>query len=313
MQSRPTNVGGQDFTSLKSNNLSVTILGDVVIDITCTIGDKRFRDLNEQTFLYSPISVSPAGTGVRLAMACTTYFQTVKLLCRMGSDSFASELKSFLEERNITVLASTDTEIATGVVVKLNELDFRLMIGPKNSASQQLTVQDVRNCAKAFQESDLFVTDGYCIMRQPRRDATFEAMHLANLHNIPVAFDIVPHNAYDFYSLTELTKILAAVDIVITELGTIRNFLGLNTGEEINADLAEETAKLLMSKFQGKHFLLRYGSRNMSDNSLVCFVGEKPRHIHNGYTESNDKDGFGDRLAARELREYIQNCVPKEA
>ena len=224
----------------------------------------------------------------------------------MGSDSLARELKSYLGERSITILASTDTEIATGIVLKVNEEDFRLMIGPNNSASQQLTVQDVRNCAEEIQESDLFVTDGYCIMKQPRRDATLEAMHLANLHNIPVAFDIVPHNAYELYNFTELTEILAAVDIVITELGTIRNFLGLNPGEEINAELAEGTAKLLMSEFQGKHFLLRYGSRNMSDNSLVCFVGHKPRHIYNGYTESNEKIGFGDRLTARELLEYVQ-------
>lgn len=224
----------------------------------------------------------------------------------MGSDSFASELKSYLGERNITILSSTDTEIATGVVLKVNEVDFRLMIGPNNSASQQLTVQDVRNCAKEIKESDLFVTDGYCIMKQPRRDATLEAMHVASLHNIPVAFDIVPHNAYEFYNFTELTKILAAVDIVITELGTIRNFLGLNPSEEINAELAEETAKLLMSEFRGKHFLLRYGSQNMSDNSLVWFAGRKPKHIHNGYTDSNEKIGFGDRLTARELLEYIQ-------
>lgn len=290
---------------------TVTILGDVMVDISCDIGEHLFRNITQQTFLYRPISMRVGGTGVGLAVACRDYFRRVNLLCKLGDDSLGEVVRKYLLANEVKAHCVLDPEVPTGLVLELNETasdePLRLMIGSAISAGRNLTVRDVEERADLLSETDVFATDGYCILRQPRRDATFRAIELGRSNGAIVVFDIVPHDAHNYLSLAKLRPFLDMADIIVTEVRTIRHFLEISAPSEVyNRELAVETIELLRQIFPATSFFLRYGNRNMSNHSLIAVPGRPYKHKYNGYSESERKVGFGDRLTASDLKEYLE-------
>ncbi|WIG58341.1 MAG: hypothetical protein OJF49_001087 [Ktedonobacterales bacterium] len=288
-------------------SLAVTVMGDLNIEIASELKDHAFVTLDHDLLVYGNVQLEVGGTAANFAMAARGYFGEIHVIGKVGTDDLGPIITHRLAGMGIHVHCSTSSSTPTGLAIYLRDAHSsrpkgtRLLIVQPNSANQALTTSDIEQQAQVFADSDLLVLDGYCMLQQPRRDASLLAMQIAHASGALIAFDIVPHDAYNLYSLDALLSMTALADVIIVEVGAIRRFLGRPVPDgTIDVDIALETAEVLRSTLAEKAYLLRFGWGG-SDQSLVCLPKSAPRHSFTGYRQAAGSRGFGDQLAAREL------------
>ena len=295
-----------------SNPFTVTVMGDLNIESSSKLDNLTFKNINRDTLLYRPITVAIGGTAANFALAAINYFNFVHIIGKVGCDILGTTMLNQLTASGIYLHCSVDSVSPTGHSIYVRDADkdhfqgTRLLVIQTNSANYHLNVEDVKQAAEIICQSDLLVLDGYCFLEQPRREACFQAMQIANTKKTLTAMDIVPHDAYKLYDFDVLTSMLELVHIVIVELSTIRHFLDLEVmGGILEKEIALETEVLLRSEFPDKIFFLRFGIGGI-DQSLCCIPGKEPEHRFTGYRTTNNPRGFGDRLAAEELSHLLK-------
>jgi len=294
-----------------AKEFTVTVIGDLNLELVCQLEESSFIDISQDTLLYQAIKSYIGGTASNFAIDGLKYYREVHVLGKLGADALGEAIISELRKSNIYVHCNIDPKAPTGLALYLrdsnttNSRGTRLLIVQTQSANRTLSVEDVEQYAHILAQSDLLILDGYSFLDQPRKDAIIRAMQIAHANHVVIAFDILPHNAYNLYSLDTLKSMVAPTNVLITELVTIRRFLGFNVPDYIlEKEIALETAAILESEFKNKAFLLRFGIGNC-DQSLVCLPGTTPRHSFTGYGQAEELRGFGDRLSARELAEIL--------
>jgi sugar/nucleoside kinase (ribokinase family) len=292
----------------------VSVIGDVHIELHSQLDGYTFADIDRDTLLYQAITSSVSGTAASFALAALDYYQELHILGKIGADIFGSMAVNQLTAAGVHVHCAIDHTAPTALAVNLRDANpahakgTRLLIVQSHTANHLLNVADIEQYAHILMQSDLLVLDGYCLLTQPRHDASLKAMHIARAHNVLVAFDIVPHNAFKLYNFDTLKSIVELSDIIITELNTIQHFLQMDrphqTYHREEMERAIEVAAILQLLFQHKTFILRFGIGNC-DQSLISLPGQVPQHHFTGYSQAEDLRGFGDRLTAQELAEIL--------
>lgn len=122
-----------------------------------------------------------------------------------------------------------------------------------------------------------------------------------------LVFDVVPYRIYETYTLEEFLELTMSVDILISEVATIRRFLGLgDRNEKIDNTTVEETAKTLTERSKFRNVVLRYGHSGC-DKQYVLKNGslsEAPHpDDHNAQTAAG-MTGFGDKMTLELLRKW---------
>jgi sugar/nucleoside kinase (ribokinase family) len=292
-----------------SKEISVTVIGDILLDIYGDTGGHSFRDITQNVLVFRPLDAHISGTAVNFATSALEWFSPVNLICKMGGDLFSALIINHLRESGVTLHYNTDPALKTGLAVKISEItpqkQVRLLVVEQDPASRHLTVEDVSQFKDVLAQSDLLVIDGYCFLDQPRRDASFKAMEIAHRAGAKIAFDVVPHHAYELYDLAELKHITKYANAIIIELKAICEFLGTKAPDDVfDKDVALSILPLLLSEFEGKSFFLRFGIDNVSE-SLICVPGKQPQHNFTGWDPAKKTQSFGDNLAACELAEHF--------
>jgi sugar/nucleoside kinase (ribokinase family) len=284
-----------------------TVMGDLNVELVCPLYGYTFPDIDQDTLLYRAITCYVGGTAANFALAGLDYYRELHVVGKVGADALGTMIIDQLITSGIRVHCGIDDNAPTGLALHLRDANTsrakgtRLLVVQAHSANRALSAEDVERYAHVITQSDVLVLDGYCLLDQPRRDASIRAMQIARAENVVIAFDIVPHNAYRLYNLDTLKSVVTLSDVLITEVGTIRHFLGLTVPDSIiDEEIALATAKMLQAEFKDKVFLLRFGIGNC-DQSLVCVPNMTPRHSFTGYSQAEELRGFGDRLSAREL------------
>jgi hypothetical protein len=120
-----------------------------------------------------------------------------------------------------------------------------------------------------------------------------------------VVFDVVPHRIYEQLTFTQFRECTRGVDILISEVATVRRFLGLGSAAEaIDEQLARDTAARITTCYP--RALLRYGPSGCDQEILVdANAGRLVRHS-TGHDQATDKRGHGDRLAQVALRDFFR-------
>ena len=292
-------------------DLVVTVLGDLNVELFAQLDDVAFEEVGRDTLSYCPVEVSVGGTAANFALASRKHFGVVHVIGKLGDDEFGKMVAERLAAEDIQLHCGVAPAAPTGLGIYVRDANKRELRGVRllmiraESANHALGSEDVEMSSGALLRSDLLMLDGYCFLRQPRRGASFRAMEIARRNGVKVAVDIVPHDAYTLYDFDSLKSIVELADVLIVELGTIRNFMGLNVPcGVLEKELALETAGLLRDEFPGKTFYLRFGVGGI-DQSLCCHAGKEPEHSFTGYASATCPRGFGDRLAARELAELL--------
>jgi sugar/nucleoside kinase (ribokinase family) len=295
-----------------SRKTIVTVFGDLNYELVTDLDTGTFVDIRRDTLIYRPIGMSVGGTAANFALASLDHFSHVQVIGRVGADILGQMVMDRLARAGIQTHCVVDAGAPTGLGIYLRDCSsshykgVRLLIQQADSANHNLEPKDIDRNADVLRRSDLVVLDGYCFLKQPRRDASFRAMETAHSRAIQVAVDVVPHDAYELYEFNFLKSIAELATILICEVRTIRRFIGLDAPEQIlDLGLALETAQLLRSEFTDKTFILRFGIGNI-DQSLLCSPGREPQHSFTGYDRSNAARGFGDWLTARELSALLR-------
>jgi sugar/nucleoside kinase (ribokinase family) len=292
----------------------LTLMGDLTVEFSSRLADVQFSALEHDQLRYAPIMISVGGTAANLALAAIERFAAVNVLARVGDDAFGGLVLATLSGRGVRTLLPPSRIASTGLAMYLRdsapgvEKGVRLLVIDRG-ANRLVDTTDVEEHMSTIRESDAFFVDGYCFLEEPRCAASQHAMQLAQEAGVFVALDLVPHDAHRFFRLRNVTRWFERADLVISEVRTIRRILGLASAEEVkDAEAAYDTWRVLDATVPGRAFQLRFGAGNV-DQSLHCQPGQEPELRDNGYMGAAEPRGFGDRLSAADLADFLSRRV----
>lgn len=288
------------------------VLGDINVDVVVREGlPFNFGDLLENGVVtWRPIDDQPGGTGLNFAESAVKRGASVFLVGKVGADSAGTFLKRWLQSKGIANGVSVGRAAPTGraIIVRDNK-DVRLLVDNAPNANQDLSEEEVRSCGIALDQAKFAYVSGYAIRQ---RDAESHAaavafMQLAAAGGATLIFDVVPHRIYETYSFKEFRELTKDVGILISEVATMRRFLGVGRREEsITRALAEETVHTLRESKAFKAFVLRYGPSGCDEQ--IIWDGKQLTHETLGHAQAGNSDskrGFGDRASIDTLIKYF--------
>jgi sugar/nucleoside kinase (ribokinase family) len=284
-------------------------MGDLNVELTTTL-DASFASLDRDCLTYRAVKTCVGGTAANLALAAKNFFGSVNVIGRVGADPFGELIVNGFAEQNVHFLCSPLDDKSTGLALYVrdattaNAMGVRLLVIDRG-ANPFIDVDEIEKHIEAIQTSDVFFVDGYCFLQQPRRQAAERAVQMAHDARVLVAFDLVPHDAHRFFSFDEVRPWLDQVDVIITEVRTIRRLMGLVSEDEVHdPELVRDTLELLKAEFYQKYIQLRFGVGNIEE-TLHSRPGRMPELRVNHYIDTPEPRGFGDRLSASEIAEYL--------
>lgn len=289
----------------------IVVLGDVNMDyVVARSLTFPFSSLTENGLIYwEDIDEVPGGTGLNFCAFAAELGYRCLLLGMTGNDLAGSAIATWLSARRIAVPQHWTTTAPTGKAMILRDsAGIRLVINNRQNANHELTVAHVEKSREALASCQLAYVSGYCIseLGAARHNAALRAMALAKEGARPAAvvFDVVPHRIYEHFSFEKFRECTRDVDILISEVATVRRFLGLGSvSETIDEDMARDTAERITAYYP--RVILRYGPSGCDHEVLADALAGALVHQATGHSQAADKRGYGDRLALKALRQFF--------
>lgn len=293
----------------------IVILGDVNLDY-CVSGnlDFTFSSLRENGRIsWQKIEERPGGTGLNFALYAKKRGFNPLLIGCVANDHAGHILLDYLSRVGLSEGISTHANTCTGKAIIVRDAnDIRLLVDNEINANRLLSTADVERHAEAIRGAALIYISGYCIKDRsaPRFSAVQKAVEVAAGGQTAIAFDVVPHRIYEVYTLDELRQAVPRVDILISEVTTVRRFLGMGTpAETVDEAVSKETLEALKPYLE--RFVLRWGPSGVDDEIIWDGLkGQIFRRSHD-HSHAEEKRGFGDQITL-EVIENIFNFKPAQ-
>jgi sugar/nucleoside kinase (ribokinase family) len=296
-----------------TDQYTIVGMGDVNLDYV--VGSNlpfKFSNLVENgVILWDEIYEIPGGSGLNFCVFAQKNGYRSLLLSKVGKDTAGLFITDWLNANNISTSSHWTTDGPTGKAIIMRDAsDIRLLINNKQNANQQLSLEDIEEHKNNIASCQILYISGYCISDSavPRFQATLKAMEYAkqaNHQSSPVVvFDVVPHRIYEKMTFDEFLSYTKNVDILISEVSTMRRFLGLGSKSEvIDYNMAEDTLK--KSALYYNRLILRFGATGCDEQ--IFWDGNTHGLLHNetGHKFAKDKRGFGDLLTLRSLSNFF--------
>src|SRR5580704_11436986 len=93
---------------------SVTVLGDLFVEVSSHVQGTIFGALERDTLCYSGVRVEPGGTALNFAMAASQHFAQVNILGQVGNDAFGATLLGASMAENVRLFARKSEALPTG-------------------------------------------------------------------------------------------------------------------------------------------------------------------------------------------------------
>jgi sugar/nucleoside kinase (ribokinase family) len=297
---------------------TVISMGDVNLDYV--VGNSlpfKFSGLVENGIIWwDEINEIPGGSGLNFCVFAQKEGYHSLLLSKVGRDTAGLFITDWLKAKTISFASHWETDMPTGTAIIMRDsADIRLLINNKQNANQLLSLDDVEEHKDDIASCQVLYVSGYCIsdVTTPRFQATLKAMEYAkqvNTPNAPVTvFDVVPHRIYEKMTFDEFLSYTKNVDILISEVSTMRRFLNLGSkSETVARNMAEETLTKTAAYYD--RIILRFGPTGCDQQ--VLWDKHTNIHAHNetGHKTAHDKRGFGDILTIRSLRDFFHVLHP---
>jgi sugar/nucleoside kinase (ribokinase family) len=299
-------------------------LGDVNIDYIVKKNlPFKFSSLTQNGVIWwEDIDDIPGGSALNIcAMAKQAGYHAL-LLSKVGNDTAGMSITNWLKKKGIDTSFQWVVDKPTGkAIIVRDDGDIRLLINNKQNANDLFSITDIEKHHKDIMTCRVLYISGYCIgLRDvPRFQATLLAMEYAKSVKkiVPAAtptvvFDVVPHRIYEKYTFDEFLKYTQNVDILISEVATMRRFLGRGAkSENIDFKMVEETIKDLSQYYN--RLVLRYGPSGCDEQLLLDKKANGFHHAETGHNLAADKRGYGDLLTIKCLRDFFKvlPSVPK--
>ncbi len=294
----------------------VIAIGEVNLDISFVI-EEPFTALTADRTIYAPVQYSVGGTSGNFALAAINHFAHVKVLTRLGDDAIARYLIERLNLAGVDCCSVVDHTRTTRTVVRARGVDLssgadaRLMVVDPDSPAYWLEAADVDRVAWWFETAHLLMVDTYSMLAESSQSAAMHAMSIAKEAGCAVVVDVVPHKIYQLKSLSDVQLFTRQASILIFELKTLQRLLGIETEKSV-LDFKDALCTIVAARdaFPCTHFLLRYGLGH-NDETLIDIGAMDIYSKSTGFSVSQDKDRFGDRLAAAELSMLLSGMSPE--
>ena len=311
----PEPIKGMKLAQLtKRDFYDIVALGDVNMD---TVIEKplpfKFESLVANGVMsWEKIEDIPGGSGLNFSARAIEAGYSPFLISRVGHDFSGEAITLWLEARGIAHLKNWNTPGGTGKsVIAYDSNNVRLLVNNNQNVNRELTVDDINTCENIIATCKVLYISGYCIadFASPRFAAALQAIEHAkwakggNANGRPViVFDVVPHALYEKLSWQRFRECTKYVDILISDVSTMRRFMGLGSKDEtVNAELTLTTGEKLMAEKHYKVLALRFGPSGCDQE--IIWNGAKSELRPTGYSSAVEKRGFGDRLALQMLKD----------
>lgn len=289
----------------------IVVLGDVNMDYVVAHNlSFPFSSLVENGLIYwEEINEMPGGSGLNVCAFAAEAGYRCLILGKTGEDAAGAAITTWLESRNITVARHWTSAAPTGkALIMRDSMDIRLLVNNKHNANYVLSVDDIEANKPALTSCRVVYVSGYCISepQTTRHSAALLAMAHAKSgpHPATVVFDVVPHRIYEKFTFEKFRACTRHVDILISEVATLRRFLGLGSKTEvIDAAMAEDTANRISQYYP--NVVLRYGPSGCDEEILLDRETGRHERQETGHNQAADKRGYGDRLALRALSDFF--------
>lgn len=292
-------------------NYDMVVMGDINLDWR---GRKTlsfpFSELVVNGIIeWTPIDELPGGSGLNFARFAHEEGYKPLLLGKVGNDPAGEFIREWLQQCGLESGILTATSLGTGKAFIVRDKNgIRFLVNNEPNANQALSVSDVEQYADVIVSCHILYISGYCTMypEAPRKLATEKAIELARTGpKTCIVFDVVPHQFYRIYTFSQFRDLTSEVDILISEVATMRRFLGMGYKDETLARYeAEETAEKLAEFYN--HFILRFGPSGCDEQVVWNAQSQKLIWEETGHNQTSDKRGYGDRLAIRAIREVFK-------
>ena len=171
-----------------------------------------------ETILGSLFRTFPGGKGANQAVAAARLGGHVKLVGRVGNDSFGGTLLNALKADGVDTTYVKQTEnVSTGValITVSDEGQNNIVVVP--GANALLTAEDIRAAEAVFRGAEAVV-----VQLEIPMEAVKEAIHLACGHGVQVILNPAPAQPLD-------ESLLAEVDYLIPNEGELLQITGMQT------------------------------------------------------------------------------------
>lgn len=288
----------------------VVALGDVNMDYVVAHDlTFPFSSLVQNGLIHwEEIVEIPGGSGLNFCFFAVEAGYSCLMLGKTGIDSAGVSVTQWLKKQRIEIPLNWSSNLPTGkALIMRDSADIRLLINNKNNANNELSTVDIDAAQKSISDCRVLYISGYCIKDSEamRYQATLQAMATAKVAlNAPtIVFDVVPHRIYEKISFEQFRGCTRDVDILISEVATMRRFLGLgNKLEKIDVAMAITTVEVLSAYYP--RLILRFGQSGCDDEILSDKQTCRILHRETGHNDATDKRGFGDKLTLCALRDF---------
>jgi len=293
------------------NRYDLVVLGDVNMDYAVAHNlSFPLSSLVQNGLIYwEDINEIPGGSGLNICSFAAKEGYRCLLLGKTGNDTAGLAITNWLNTCQIDIPHSWTSAAPTGkALIFRDSMDIRLLINNKNNANHMLSINDIEDNKDSLISCRVVYVSGYCISEPKtlRYKAALQAMIQAksSSYSPVIVFDVVPHRIYEKFSFEEFRSCTQQVDILISEVATMRRFLGLGSKDEIISDtMAADTAKRLSQYFP--RLVLRFGPSGCDEEILVDEVTGNFEHKETGHSQVTDKRGYGDWLALQSLINFF--------
>ncbi|KAB2385987.1 PfkB family carbohydrate kinase [Actinomadura montaniterrae] len=300
---------GLDATGRR--RFSLFVIGDVRIEVRAALDGVRFGELTADRLCYAPARALVAGTAVNLARCAVARFRRVSVLAKIGDDGFTPVIRRELRRIGARDRLRVEPGAPNGVTVMLRDgpagggPGVRLLVADQDAPGRRLTESEVRSAARAIGRADVLFLDGYSLLSPVSRAALRAAADTAREAGTAVAFDLVPHDIDARLPAADVLPLLSAVDLVIAEVPTLARLLGREV--PAGADEVRALARALDDLVPGTPlWLLRFGPTQLE--RVLAYQRELLlMEYETGYRDGDARAGFGDRLAAWELHQWLSS------
>jgi sugar/nucleoside kinase (ribokinase family) len=286
---------------------NITILGDLNLDWAPESPlPLTFSTLSSNAQVWVPINEVVGGTAFNVAKFAIQENMSPFIIGKIGNDVSGKYIESEMNAFNMKYSVTTDRELKTGKTFiawdsNSNE-NVRLLVVDYPNANINLDVEQVENNKGIISDSDYLFVSGYCLMNRDviRFSATQRAIQIAKRSaKCRTVLDVVPHKIYELYSFKDYYDLVRDVDIIVSEVATIRRFLNLgNRDEKIDREMVEETTRLFSCYFS--NFILRYGFTG-SSHQTVFKDGKETNLFDDQELDKIPERGFSDHQTIKLL------------
>lgn len=249
----------------------ITVVGSYVVDLMSRT--PRMPKPGE-TVLGGPFRMGPGGKGGNQAVAAARQGSSVRMVTKVGNDSFGKDaLQNFENERIDTAYVFVDETEATGAALIAVDDQSENMIVVALGACGNLNAEDVKKAEASIRQSDILL-----VQLETSLEAVQEAVRLAQTHAVPVILNPAPYQPFP----RELLKNVTYITPNETEASLL-------TGIQVQDDASAEEAAKMLHNWGVPHVIITLGKRG-------CFYynGTVGKRVESFQVEAVDTTGAGD-------------------